>query len=94
VEIWDGDALVITRTTPRPWDCLGDTFQDSAGQESEGQNSGGADGDGGPVDAVQPHPTPLPASLPRRAPSLFASSLSALGAKTGWQKIVSRRTKA
>ena len=80
VEVWEGDSLLIARTTPRAWDCLGGPAADSAAEIAE----------------ASPPPVSAPnvASLPRRAPTLFISSLRALGAKTGWRNIVSRRTKA
>jgi len=77
VEVWDGDTLLITRTTPRSWDRLGGAPEDP----------------GAAPPAPSTVPESLPASLPRRAPAPFASGLRVLGGKTSWQKLLSRRTK-
>jgi hypothetical protein len=68
VEVWDGDTLVLARTTPRAWDALGDTSPGDAPLPE-------------PIDAApeQPQTAPLTHSHPRRAPTLFAASLRALG---------------
>lgn len=78
VEVWDGDTLLITKTTPRAWDALGDI---AAPQSA-------------PVGAERPQNAPLPTSLPRRAPTLFASSLRALGlgsVASRWQRAANRK---
>jgi hypothetical protein len=78
VEVWDGDTLLITKTTPRAWDALGDIPAPEPA----------------PVIPEQPQTAPLPVSLPRRAPTLFASSLRALGlggVASRWQRAASRK---
>lgn len=38
VEVWDGETLILARTTPRAWDALGDaTPRDSGASGSEWQ---------------------------------------------------------
>ncbi len=63
VEVWDGETLLLTRTTPRAWDALGDTPPPEPTA----------------VTLDQPQTAPLSPSLPRRAPTLFAASLRVLG---------------
>lgn len=72
VEVSDGGNVVLSRTTPRAWDALGERASPSA-----------APAPGRAVE--QPETAPLPAnSLPRRGPGLLFSGLRALerGAKT------------
>jgi hypothetical protein len=63
VEVWDGQTLLVTRTTPRAWDALGDASPPEPIVTAP----------------EQPQTARLPPSLPRRAPTLFAASLRTLG---------------
>lgn len=85
VEVWDGDDLLLTRTTPRAWDALGDVPPPEPGTDVVTDLAA----------LDQPRTAPLPPSLPRRSPSLLTSGLRALSltsAKTRLNRTVTRKS--
>ena len=79
VEVWEGDDLLLTKTTRRAWDTLGDSQTETSGTD--------------PQTARGPElPPPAPSSHPRRAPTSFAASLKGIGAGLKrWQPKASRK---
>lgn len=78
-DVWDGDTVLLTRTTPRAWDALGDVPTPPPAAESN---------------VEQPQTAPMPAGLPRRTPSLLTAGLKALKlgtAKAHLQRMGARR---
>lgn len=79
VEVWEGNDLLLTKTTRRAWDALG---------ESEIQRPGAPTQ---PAASLEPQ-TPIAASHPRRALTTFASSLKELGSgMKHWRPKTSRK---
>jgi hypothetical protein len=62
VEVWDGEDLVMERTTPRAWDTLGDDAPPSQALTISSEHAMAPTG-------------PLPQGLPRRAPTMSAAVL-------------------
>lgn len=79
VEVWDGDDLLLTRTTRRAWDALGSP------------EIRAVDGPNRPASVAEP-PPPTPTSHPRRALTSFAASLKErLPRGKHWQPTATRK---
>jgi hypothetical protein len=83
VEVWDGDTLLVSRITARAWDAFGDAPPPAVAIVVAAP------------EPAAPRIAPLPPSLPRRVPNLFAASLRVLGlggGKTRPQRAAARKS--